>query len=113
MNTKWGFYGRYIGIKFYHLNYSSMKILVTGSNGLLGQHLIKMLIETSMHHIIATGRGESRLPFPASDRYHYFSLDITDGVAVNDFISQHRPGVIIHAAAMTQPDECEQHEVAC
>ena len=90
-----------------------MKIMITGSNGLLGQHLIKMLIETTPHQIIATGRGESRLPFPSSDRYHYFSLDITDGMAVNDFMLSQKPGVIIHAAAMTQPDPCELHPVDC
>ncbi|MBL0358981.1 MAG: SDR family oxidoreductase [Chitinophagaceae bacterium] len=90
-----------------------MKILITGSNGLLGQHLIKLLIETTGHTILATGRGASRLPFDVSDLYDYFSLDITDGVAVNDFMLAHEPEMIIHAAAMTQPDECELHEVEC
>jgi dTDP-4-dehydrorhamnose reductase len=90
-----------------------MKIIITGSNGLLGQHLIKLLIETTGHTIIATGRGTSRLPFEVSDLFDYFSLDITDGIAVNDFILSHEPEVIIHAAAMTQPDECEQNEIAC
>jgi dTDP-4-dehydrorhamnose reductase len=90
-----------------------MKILITGSNGLLGQHLIKMLIETTAHEIIATGRGEARLPFEISEQYNYFSLDITDGIAVNDFLLEHKPVVIIHAAAMTQPDPCELNEVEC
>jgi len=90
-----------------------MKILITGSNGLLGQHLIKLLIETTGHTILATGRGASRLPFEVSDLYDYFSLDITDGIAVNDFLLAHEPEIIIHAAAMTQPDECELHEVEC
>jgi dTDP-4-dehydrorhamnose reductase len=90
-----------------------MKLLITGSNGLLGQHLIKVLIEKKDHHLVATGRGASRLPFPLSDQYNYFSLDITDGVAVNDFILAHQPDIVIHAAAMTQPDPCELHPVAC
>ncbi|MES2847838.1 MAG: SDR family oxidoreductase [Bacteroidota bacterium] len=90
-----------------------MKILITGSNGLLGQHLIKMLIETTAHEIIATGKGECRLPFDISDRYKYFSLDITDALAVNHLIPFHKPGIIIHAAAMTQPDPCELNPVEC
>ena len=90
-----------------------MKILLTGSNGLLGQHTIKLLLETTTHEIIATSRGENRLPFTSSERYKYFSLDITDGIAVNDFILLSRPHVIIHAAAMTQPDLCEENEVEC
>ena len=90
-----------------------MKILLTGSNGLLGQHLVKLLIETTTHEIIATSRGENRLPFTSSEHYKYFSLDITDGIAVNDFILSHQPDAIIHAAAMTQPDACEENLVEC
>lgn len=90
-----------------------MKILVTGSNGLLGQHLIKMLLENTSHQIIATGRGQSRLPFLLPGRYHYAELDITDGIAVNNFIQAECPDIIIHAAAMTQPDPCELKPVEC
>jgi len=90
-----------------------MKILVTGANGLLGQHLLKMLNNSTTCEIVATGRGAARLPFINNGRYHYFSLDITDGVAVADFIDRHQPTVIIHTAAITQVDECETNPVAC
>jgi len=90
-----------------------MKIMITGSNGLLGQHLTKLLIETTVHEIIATGRGDSRLPFASAERHKYFSLDVTNGIAVNNFILLHKPNVIIHAAAMTQPDPCEENPVEC
>ena len=89
-----------------------MKILITGSNGLLGQHLIKLLVETTRYEIIASNRGDNRLPF-SSGRYKYVSLDITDGIAVNDFVLSQKPDVIIHAAAMTQPDRCEENPVEC
>jgi dTDP-4-dehydrorhamnose reductase len=90
-----------------------MKIFITGSNGLLGQHLTKALKEKTTYNIIATGKGVSRLPFEPCERYTYFSLDITDGIAVDNFIQQHQPDIILHAAAMTQPDPCEQNPVAC
>jgi len=90
-----------------------MKILVTGANGLLGQHLTKMLLETTDHVIVATGRGNNRLSYAANERYNYYSLDITDGMAVNEFLLHHQPGIIIHAAAMTQPDPCELNPVEC
>ncbi len=90
-----------------------MKILITGANGLLGQHLIKLLRDTTTHDIIATGRGPSRLPFPASDRYNYYSLEITNGMEVALFIKVHQPAIIIHTAAITQADECESDPVAC
>ncbi len=89
------------------------KLLITGSNGLLGQHLIKMLLDTTNHQIIATGRGESRLPFERSSLFNYYTLDIADGIAVNDFIQLHKPTAIIHAAALTQPDPCELDKIAC
>jgi dTDP-4-dehydrorhamnose reductase len=90
-----------------------MKVLVTGANGLLGQHLIKLLIDTTAHDVIATGRGESRIPFTTSPRYSYFPLDITDGMEVASFMDFHLPDIIIHTAATTQVDICEADQVAC
>ena len=90
-----------------------MKILVTGANGLVGQHLIKLLIDNTAHEIIATGRGESRIPFEPSSRYHYYLLDLTLGMDVAAFMAFHQPDIIIHTAASTQVDECEADPVAC
>ena len=90
-----------------------MKILITGSNGLLGQHLVKMLIETTADEVVATGRGDCRLPFKATALFNYYPLDITDGVAVQTFMKLHKPTVVVHAAAMTQPDPCELDPIGC
>jgi dTDP-4-dehydrorhamnose reductase len=90
-----------------------MKIMVTGANGLLGQHLVKQLLANPTYTVLATGRGNSRLPFAQQEQYHYYPLDITDGIAVNQFIRLHQPQVLIHAAAMTQPDPCELDTIAC
>jgi dTDP-4-dehydrorhamnose reductase len=90
-----------------------MKILVTGANGLLGQHLVKLLIESDAHEIIATGRGVSRTPFVVNERSQYHSLDITNGMEVAAFIALNRPDIIIHTAAITQVDECETNPVSC
>ena len=90
-----------------------MKILITGANGLLGQHLVKLLIDSTDYSLTATGKGLSRLPIDSSNRYDYFSLDITDGVAVNHFIALHKPAIIIHTAAITQVDDCEKDPVHC
>ena len=90
-----------------------MKVLITGANGLLGQHLVQLLTTATGHHIIATGRGKCRLPILASPFYTYHSLDITNGIAVHNFIQAEQPDVIIHAAAMTQPDSCELNPVEC
>ncbi|MEO5944431.1 MAG: SDR family oxidoreductase [Ferruginibacter sp.] len=90
-----------------------MKILITGANGLLGQHLIKLLIDDGAYNIIATGKGNNRITFPVNDRFQYHTLDITDEKAVDEFIQQYQPDTIVHSAAMTQADECEQNQTNC
>lgn len=88
-------------------------IMVTGSNGLLGGFLIPLLRQRG-YRVLATGRGSCRLPSEwFDDQVVYCSLDITEGMAVWNFIQEYRPRYIIHAAAMTQADDCEQHPVEC
>lgn len=89
-----------------------MKILITGANGLVGQHLVKRLLEKN-YDIVATGRGSCRLPFSDKKNFSYVSLDITDGTAVNDCLLKVKPQVIVHAAAITQIDECETDKQTC
>ena len=87
-----------------------MKILITGANGLLGQHLVKLLLDTTTHEIIATSKSEPR-GIIQSSRIHYYSLDITDGMEVNLLIDKIGPDVVVHCAALTQVDECEQNPI--
>lgn len=89
-----------------------MNILITGANGLLGQHLIKHLLE-QQHTVIATSKGPSRLPFAENEQYSYHQLDITDGPAVNSLLHRFHPHAILHAAAMTQVDVCEENKIDC
>ena len=89
-----------------------MNILVTGTNGLVGQHVVKQLLGKTEYNIIATGIGGSRLPF-SNARLQYHSLDITDGVAATGFYFSCKPDAVIHAAALTKPDECELNKTKC
>ncbi|HKH63251.1 MAG TPA: SDR family oxidoreductase [Flavitalea sp.] len=89
-----------------------MKVLVTGANGLLGQQLINLLLQKN-HEVIATSKGSSRLQSSSDNNLTYQDLDITDGLAVQKVITGFRPDVIIHAAAMTQVDECELNKIDC
>lgn len=88
-----------------------MKILITGSNGLLGQKLVYKLRDHQAVEIIATSKGENRL-FQKSG-YAYFPLDISDRDAVINLISEIKPDCIINTAAMTNVDACENDKEGC
>ena len=87
------------------------KILVTGSNGLLGQKLVYKLKERDDVELIATARGENRLLDQSG--YQFLSMDICNKANVDEVIDQVKPDHIIHTAAMTQVDACELDHEAC
>jgi dTDP-4-dehydrorhamnose reductase len=87
-----------------------MKILVTGSNGLLGQKLTELLEKDPSVKLIATARGKSVLPITQGE---FHALDITDGKAVDEVFARTKPDVVINTAAMTQVDQCETEREAC
>lgn len=87
------------------------KILITGSNGLLGQKLVELLRTKENIEIIATARGENRLPF--TDGYEYRAMDITDRQQVLDVIEKVKPTAVINTAAMTNVDQCEFEKDNC
>jgi dTDP-4-dehydrorhamnose reductase len=89
-----------------------MKVLVTGANGLLGQELINLLLEKN-YEVIATSRGANRLGISGGQHFTYHDLDITDGLASTRILVDQKPDVVIHAAAMTQVDECELNKIDC
>lgn len=89
-----------------------MKILITGSNGLLGQKLVELIAPNAELELFATARGDNRLPETGLG-YIYESLDITDENRVMEVIGRHQPDAVIHAAAMTNVDQCEQEPDRC
>lgn len=83
-------------------------ILITGSNGLLGQKIVYGLRGQEGIRCIATSRGENRLRERTG--YEYASLDITDRQQVEAVLAQYRPDAVIHTAALTNVDACEQRK---
>ncbi|MDF2456798.1 MAG: dTDP-4-dehydrorhamnose reductase [Cytophagaceae bacterium] len=86
-------------------------ILVTGSNGLLGQKLTDLLKGNAAYKLIATARGEDR--YPDKNGYQYVSLDITNQQEVDEVLSTYKPDAVIHTAAMTNVDQCETDHAGC
>lgn len=89
-----------------------MKVLITGSNGLLGQKIVKLILEKGQDELIATARGVNRLPYPESN-YRFDQMDITDQSQVDKVIDKYSPDVVIHTAAMTNVDQCETDREDC
>lgn len=86
-----------------------MSVLITGANGLLGQKLVLLLKEKG-EDFLATGRGANRMPLR---NIRYQSMDITNPEEAMAVISAEKPEVVIHTAAMTNVDQCEQDREGC
>ncbi|MCB2376041.1 SDR family oxidoreductase [Hymenobacter sp. BT635] len=88
------------------------RILITGSNGLLGQKLVALLQTQPGVELIATSRGANKLAelYPA---VRFVPLDVTDRAQVQAVLRAERPTHLIHTAAMTNVDECELNREAC
>ena len=80
-------------------------ILVTGSNGLLGQKIIYALRNKDGIRCISSSRGENRMK--AKDGYIYESLDLTHKSEMIKVFEKYSPDAIINTAAMTNVDACE------
>jgi dTDP-4-dehydrorhamnose reductase len=88
-----------------------VKVIITGSNGLLGQSLLNLLLQQKQQYdVIGFSRGENR---SGRKDFLYVSIDITDKVLLEKEIIKINPDFIIHTAAMTQVDDCETNKQAC
>jgi dTDP-4-dehydrorhamnose reductase len=92
------------------------RILITGTNGLLGQKLVYLLLQKNLtnakqYQITATSRGQNRLVNQKGYQYH--ELDITNAAEVERIFTLVKPHIVINTAAMTNVDQCEKERKAC
>jgi dTDP-4-dehydrorhamnose reductase len=85
-------------------------ILITGSNGLLGQKLVKLFLAKGIN-FLATSFGANRNPDCPENQY--VSLDVTDKTQVDSVLEKTKPSAVIHTAAMTNVDQCESDHEGC
>ncbi|PTS93337.1 NAD(P)-dependent oxidoreductase [Pedobacter sp. HMWF019] len=83
-------------------------ILVTGSNGLLGQKITERNLQFKQFNLIATAKGANR--FPLVEGYTYAEMDILNPEQVRSVVEKFRPDAIIHTAALTNVDTCETEQ---
>jgi dTDP-4-dehydrorhamnose reductase len=81
------------------------RVLITGSNGLVGQKLVELLSHSSNYSLILASK-QSQAVFE-NDRLTYRQLDISERSAVRKIVDEFEPEVIVNAAAMTDVDRCE------
>jgi dTDP-4-dehydrorhamnose reductase len=83
-------------------------VLVTGSNGLLGQKITEKIVNEGGVKLIATSKGNNR--FLIKEGYEYAEMDILEPDNVKQVINKYNPDAIIHTAAMTNVDTCEDEK---
>lgn len=78
---------------------AELKIIVTGASGLLGRSVLSTLLKTYPNTLgTAFSRSSEAL----------IKLDLTDLNALESFISQQQPDVLIHCAAERRPDVADK-----
>jgi dTDP-4-dehydrorhamnose reductase len=80
-------------------------ILITGANGFVGYYLSQLLLQKG-YRVIATGKGECRLPFKG-ENFIYQSFDFTSATEVQKIFEEYKPAIVVHCGALSKPDECE------
>ncbi len=79
------------------------RLLITGASGFLGGHLVHLARrnwETFATYLTHPPKRKS---------VHWTQLDLTRHAQVREYLELIRPHVIIHAAAMSNLDLCEEH----
>lgn len=88
----------------------TLRVLITGSNGLLGQKLVAACVSQRID-FQAISSGENRNP--ECPNSHYSSVDITDFGAIKRVLNTWSFTHILHTAAMTNVDACEVNPDRC
>lgn len=84
-----------------------MKILLTGTNGLVGGKILS-LAQNKNIDILPTAK---RSLYQKSDIFEY--LDITDFARVDYLLEVYKPDVVINSAALSKVDICEKEKINC
>ena len=87
------------------------RILITGADGLIGQALQRKLALWPEADVLATSLAAS--PRFAGKKGGYVSLDVTDDQAVERLMLDFAPTVMIHLAAMSKVEACENDKEQC
>jgi dTDP-4-dehydrorhamnose reductase len=83
-----------------------MRVLITGSNGLLGQKLVKTF--SSNHQI--SGIDLQTEPFITTPNFSYQNINITEKGKLEELFASFKPDAVINAGAYTDVDGSENNK---
>ena len=87
------------------------KVVVLGSNGLLGQTLVNKLSNNIDYQVVAMAYGKNRnheIP-----NLKYFAIDLKDFKTIKWQLNLINPDFVVNALAMTNVDTCEVEQEDC
>ena len=87
------------------------KVLVTGCNGFIGSLLVNHLLTNSSYLVFGTAKESNRNPNLPSE--NYIELDLLDSNKIKQVLINIHPQIIIHSAAISQVDKCENQPEIC
>lgn len=87
------------------------KILITGSNGLIGQKLVEILSKDDNIQIIASSKSSNKIKH--INNFEFVKLDICDSFELKKLLFKYKPNFVINCAAIAQPDACEKNKTDC
>lgn len=87
------------------------RVLITGADGLVGQALQRRLAHWREADVLATGLTPR--PRMQARPGGYVPLDVTDERAVERLFLDFAPSVVVHAAARSKVEACEEDREGC
>jgi dTDP-4-dehydrorhamnose reductase len=92
----------------FYSNMAKPILLLTGCTGLLGQKLLATLPPSLPYTVVAISKNSPQVPLPP--HVIYCQLDLTHTAVVEELFENLRPALVLHTAALTLPDKCEQNQ---
>lgn len=87
------------------------RVLITGSNGFLGQELTDLLANNKAYDVFATSQSINKNS--NKQGYTFQSIDLKQTPQARELLNTIKPHVIINTAAITSVDACELDKKSC
>ncbi|MGL5785750.1 MAG: SDR family oxidoreductase [Bacteroidales bacterium] len=84
------------------------KILIVGANGFVGRRILEKLSQMKDYQVYACSRGKDIRP---ALKYQFTQIDLSNLAEFKTYIESITPDVIINAAALSSPQECQNNTI--